>query len=366
MNNSFAIHAPLNSLSISQTVVPILFELYHRGFQPNLFPIGQTNLSCYHYLTEDFKKWLESCVRKANREHRRAYPTLKIWHLMDSLGGFSYKQALMTYHECDTITETEQNIIRNNDTVIVTSDYTKGVFDGFGATNVVNVPLGFDSNSFKPLNKKYYAENVIVFGLTGKLEHRKRHLDVLKYWAEKFGNKHEYVLNCCIYNQFLSPEIHQNILSQALQGKQYWNINFNPFLDRNDAFNDYLNSNNILLGMSSAEGWGLPEFQSVAIGKHAVVLNATGYKEWATDENCILVNPSGKADIYDGMFFQKGLDFNQGQSYTWSKESFLEGVDKAIARVKSNKVNEAGKKLVDLFTYKNTVDKLLAVIEGLV
>ncbi len=55
-------------------------------------------------------------------------------------------------------------------------------------------------------------------------------------------------------------------------------------MQKNSLYNDYLNSANIILGMSGGEGWGLPEFQSVALGKHAVILNATGYKDWATEK----------------------------------------------------------------------------------
>ena len=63
--------------------------------------------------------------------------------------------------------------------------------------------------------------------------------------------------------------------------------------------------------MSGAEGWGLPEFQSTAIGKHSVILNATGYKQWANEENSTLVEPSGKQPIYDNTFFKEGSQFNR-------------------------------------------------------
>jgi glycosyltransferase involved in cell wall biosynthesis len=359
MNNNFALNLPINNLSFGQISINFLYELYKQGYQPCIFPIGPVNIGCYHFLTDDFKKWLESCVGKANRTHKKTSPTLKLWHINDGLSSISHKQILFTFHETDQLTETEQNILNNNTSVIVTSDYSKNVFESFGVNNVSKVPLGFDSNSFKILNKKYFADNVICFGLTGKLEYRKRHLDVIKLWAEKYGNNHSYILNCALFNQHLPPEVQQQLLGQAFQGKNYWNINLNPFMDRNDAFNDYLNSNSILIGMSSAEGWGLPEFQSVGLGKHAIILNGHAYKEWANSENSVLVNPNGKSDIYDNIFFHKGGEFNQGQSYTWSKEAFYEGMDQVIARYHRNKVNEAGKLLQQQFTWETTANILL-------
>ena len=53
------------------------------------------------------------------------------------------------------------------------------------------------------------------------------------------------------------------------------------------------------------------EFHSVAMGKHSVTLNASGYKQWANEENSVLVNPSGKVPVYDGMFFHEGQPYNQ-------------------------------------------------------
>ena len=48
----------------------------------------------------------------------------------------------------------------------------------------------------------------------------------------------------------------------------------------NTAYNDYLNSGDIIIGMSGGEGWGLPEFHSVALGKYGIILNAHAYKEF--------------------------------------------------------------------------------------
>jgi len=48
--------------------------------------------------------------------------------------------------------------------------------------------------------------------------------------------------------------------------------------------------------MSGGEGWGLPEFQSVALGKHGVILNSSGYQDWANEKNTVMVQPNGKED----------------------------------------------------------------------
>ena len=109
---------------------------------------------------------------------------------------------------------------------------------------------------------------------------------------KKYGNNKDYVLQCAISNPFLKQEDFSRLLNDILEGKSYFNVNFLGSMQKNSLYNDYLNSSNIILGVSGGEGWGLPEFQSVALGKHAVVLNATGYKSWANDENSVLLEPS--------------------------------------------------------------------------
>ena len=130
----------------------------------------------------------------------------------------------------------------------------------------------------------------------------------------------------------------------------------------NAEYNDFLNSANIVIGMSGGEGWGLPEFQSVALGKHAVMLNAHAYKDWANRVNSVMIDPLSKIEVYDDLFFKKGQPFNQGKIFDFNEDDFIEGCEEAIKRVKSNPVNEEGKKLQTKFSYENTVDELLKLI----
>ena len=63
----------------------------------------------------------------------------------------------------------------------------------------------------------------------------------------------------------------KQMFSNCLNGNSYFNVNFLGHMVQNVLYNDFLNSGDIIIGMSGAEGWGLPEFQSAAIGKHAVI-----------------------------------------------------------------------------------------------
>ena len=134
------------------------------------------------------------------------------------------------------------------------------------------------------------------------------------------------------------------------------------FMPQNKVYNDYLNSADIVLGMSGGEGWGLPEFHSVGLGKHAVILNATSYKEWANTDNAVMIEPSGKTEIYDNKFFIKGAPFNQGSIFDFNEDEFIAGCEKAIENYEQNPVNENGLKLQKDFTYEKLADQLLSLI----
>jgi hypothetical protein len=114
--------------------------------------------------------------------------------------------------------------------------------------------------------------------------------------------------------------------------------------------------------MSGSEGWGLPEFHSVAMGKHSVIMDAHGYKSWANKDNSVLVESNSKIEGYDGMFFNKGLPYNQGHIHDFNEDDFINGCELAIKRVENDKVNKEGLKLQEEFTsekfVKNIIDHL--------
>lgn len=361
----FTCHVPINSLSFGQTSLNILTEFYKKGLRPLVLPIGNIDIGSFNNPEEGFFQWLQDRIQQAPISHSRSLPTFKLWHLEGSLESISNKQVLFTFHETDKVTSIEKNIARNNTRVVFSSTHSCNVFKESGLDNISHIPLGFDDRHYKKTTRKYHSDDTIYFGLVGKLENRKKHLDVLRLWAKKYGNKPEYFLNCALFNPFLKPEIQQQLIMQALEGVNYVNINFNPFMDTNSTYNDYLNSNEIIIGMSGGEGWGLPEFQSVALGKHAVILDASGYSDWANEENSVLVKPNGKFPCYDNVFFHQGAPYNQGNLFSWAESDLDEAFDKAVERVKLSKVNESGLKLQKEFTWAKTANSILKELESL-
>ena len=330
--SDFALHLPLNGVSFGQVSTSLLREFHQKGVQPSLFTIGQSDLSSQE-TTKDFNDWVESGIKKAFIDYKRDTPIFKLWHLnQDSLTSYAKEQTLFTFYELDQPTPFEVNIAQNQKTILVSSHYTKQIFEDHGIGNCKVIPLGFDKYNFH-IKKEEYLKGKIVFNLTGKLEKRKHHNKIIRTWLKKYGNNKDYVLQCAIANPFMKEENFKTAISQILDGKSYFNVNFLGKMQKNSLYNDFLNSGNIIIGMSGGEGWGLPEFQSVALGKHAVILNASAYKEWATHSNSVLVEPNGKTEAYDGVFFKKGAPFNQGNIYTFDEEAFIDGCEKSGGKI---------------------------------
>lgn len=355
---SLCLNLPINSVSFGQTSALILKELFKRETDVILFPIGSQIDFSTQNVEKKFLDWVNISLKDNDSRYSRNDRIFKLWHINGSLESFAKEQLLFSFYELDQPTQAEINIVKNNHKVLFSSEYTCEVFKNAGCNNIEYVPLAFDKYNFFNTNKTY-MEDRITFNLAGKLEKRKNHKKVIQSWLKKYGNNRDYFLQCAIYNPFLKPQDQQQLLNSILEGKEYFNISFLNFMENNALYNDYLNSADVIIGMSGGEGWGLPEFHSVALGKQAVILNAHSYKSWANKDNSVLVEPSGKIEAYDNMFFHKGQRFNQGNIYTFNDDDFIDGCEKAIKKIKSNKINKNGLKLQEEFSATRLVDNIL-------
>lgn len=349
---------PINSVSFGQVSTSVLRYLYDQRVSLSLFPIGNIDFTSQSNLPKDFPSWIQESVNKAFFEHSRKDPVFKLWHLNGSLESVSDNQTLYSFYELNSPTKAELNIVKNNHKVLFSSKYTVDIFNSFGCKNVFYVPLYFDKYNFKQIDKKYYSDDRITFNLVGKLEKRKHHLKILKAWAKKFGNNQKYFLQCAIFNPFMKPEDQTRLIASALDGKAYFNIQFLNYMPNNLMYNDYLNSGNIIIGMSGGEGWGLPEFHSVALGKYGIIMDAHGYKSWANNSNSIMIQPNSKMSSEDGIFFHKNYMYNQGEFFDFSEEDFISACQIAVDKYSSNRVNLEGLKLQNEFTLEKFIKNI--------
>ena len=347
------VEAPLNSLSLGNVSYNIIRELYKKNHEVGIWPVSENIDFSAFQPNKELKSKLEKSINSRFDFLKEDIPCLKIWHLNGSENRKNPKQYLYTFYECNKPTEIEKKLSDCQTKTIFSSSCSAELF------NAEFAPLGIDEDFYE--TKKQYLEGVVHFGLMGKFEKRKHTARIISAWIKKYGNNNKYQLTCCVTNPFFKDEEMKNLINLCLEGKRYTNVNFLPYLKTNKEVNEFLNAIDIdLTGLSGGEGWNLPAFNATCLGKWSLVLNATSHKDWANNENSILIEPSGEFDCYDNKFFVEGRPFNQGTFYNWEEDQIISAMEQA--ENKAGQINTEGQKLADKFTYSNTVDSILSHI----
>jgi len=358
------IDAPVNNLSLGNVSLNIVRELIRREHPiSGIFPVGDNaDFSAYDKLDPDIRTEIIDLAMNRLKNLDGKQPTLRVWHLNQSERKLSDNQYLFSFYECDSPTIEEIRILQAQTHTFFSCSETVEIFKKAGVNNVSYVPLGFDPD-FGRTNKEYLGKGVTHFGLIGKWEKRKNTERIIRTWLRLFGGKKEYQLTCLVENPFFKPEIMQQLKMQACDGKHWNNINFLPRLKTNSEVNDLYNAIDIdLSGLSGSEGWGIPAHSSACLGNVCVVSNCTAHKDWASGDNIVLVEPEGKEECYDNVFFQKGNPFNQGSFYKISDESIEVGIQRGFDLYNENQNKYDRADLIEKFSYKKTVDGILNVM----
>tara|TARA_X000000950_G_scaffold75766_1_gene94758 strand:- start:31780 stop:32865 length:1086 start_codon:yes stop_codon:yes gene_type:complete len=360
--NKINYNGPINPLSFGNVSYNFLKHLYRKEIEVCYFPIGNNlDFSAFDKAEDDFKKWVYSSYENRYKNLSSDSPSLRMWHINGSDIRYGKRQFLYTFYECDQPTLIEKNLCNYQDKTIFSSSHAKKIFKENGCDNSEYIPIGFDEDFHE--TGKIYLEDKVSFGIVGKFEKRKHTARILKLWADKYGDNDKYQLTCSITNPFFKKEQQNSLILKALEGKMYKNINLLPFVKTNTEMNEVYNAIDInLSGLSGAEGWNLPAFNSTCLGKWSIILNSTSHKDWANDENSILINPSDQEDIYDKIFFTEGEDYNQGTMSTFTDDQFYEACE--LAEKKNKQKNKKGVELIKQFNYNKTIDKILELMQS--
>lgn len=354
------VNVPINSLSLGFCGYNIVNQLLKKKVDFNFYALGnEVDTSSYNSRDRDFDAVISNKVNSFKRNYSRRDPVFKCWHINGSESSIGTGNHLFTFHELDSLTPVEVNILNNQEQVFVSSRESVDVFYEYGVKVPVSyIPLGYDTDHFKPTGRKY-LKGVTTFGIFGKFEKRKNTAKTIRAWLKKFGNNPLYKLHCFIYNPFFTPEQNKEIAIKIVEGKEYSNVNFFGYTKTLAELNDAFNCCDIALDMSGGEGFSLGSFHCVGLDKRAIVHNVTAMKDWVVDSpNIKLVEPHEKIPAADGIFFAKEGDFNIGNIYGWSEDNFISALDE-ILTVKPTPIR---KEFTEKYSWSNTVDTILEKI----
>jgi hypothetical protein len=368
--SNFSLQVPINGTSLGQVSTNLLYELFSRKLEPNIFPIAGIDLSSYEdIIPEQFMAWLQLCTQKSLKDFKRTEPSLRIWHINGSQDSISKNPFLYFFHELDQLTATEKNILNSYDKVASPCSFTEEVCKEYGVDNHKTINLGYNSLAFKETEVKKYENNEIVIALAGKFEKRKHTASIINLLKNKFGNDKRFKIHLHIFNPFFhqdpnkSMEINKMKVVEACDGDVPHNMIFMPYFRKLTELNQAYNIADIVVDGSGGESWSLPSFHMAGLGKQCVVNFNSGIKEWATDSNSIKVAPNGKISAIDNLFFQQGSPFNCGNIYDLDIENMSTSLDSAVKNVLDGKINEGGKKLPSQFTDAKFCDEILELIK---
>lgn len=346
---------PVNSLSLGYVSVNILRELFSRGQEISIFPIGEVDLSAYQ-VDQKFHDYLVRSINNRFSSLKKDTPCIKNWHIQDSDKLRTHNQVLLTYHETDRATDIEKTIVNLQKKTLFCGNYSENIFRSAGCDNVGSFSLGIGPEYFK--DDKNYFPSRIHWGLCHKWENRKLTAKIISLWTKKYGNNSNHSLSLLVNNPFFSPEDNQRLLQQTLENKRFHNINVLPRLATHAELNQFHNAIDIDLGgIAPSESWNLPPFTSTCLGKWAIVTNSAGNTAWANDQNSILIEPSGMRPSHDGVFFKDGGLFNQGQFFDVIDNDILESFNRAEKLAK--KENVEGLLLPKKYNFSKTVNLIL-------
>jgi len=352
---------PINPTSLGQVSTNILYELFLKKLEPNIFVIGGGNISSFDgLLSEDFSKWLHHCCSKSITEFKSSDPTLKLWHINGSHETIGKNNFLYFFHELDQMTKTEKNVLNNFEKVFSPCNFTENVGEEYGIKNISTIPLGYNSLAFKPVEVESYQDNPTVIALAGKFEHRKRTAKMINLLAKNWGNNPKFKIHLHVFNPFYDQQnsekcnaINLQLIQQACEGNIPDNFVLMGHFEKLTELNKCYNIADIVVDGSGGESWSLPSFHMAGLGKKAVVHLNSGIKEWANENNSWIVNSSGKISADDGIFFNKNSPFNAGNIYDFEEEEMVKQINNALKS--KNKKND----LTNEFSYEKMATKLL-------
>lgn len=366
------VHLPINNLSFGYVAYHLLRELYLRkdSITTNWSPLHNSmDFGAFDKADPEFLNWARASAGSFLKSYKADFPTLKLWHIRDSHENIGTKNVLFTFHETDQLTPIEVNILNQQKAIIVSSEHSKEVFEDFGVrVPVYYVPLGFDSVHFRNLGRKSYNEDMTCWFIGGKAEMRKGNIEAAKLWVKKYGNDDKHILHLMVFNPFLEQMRkgeNERIINDITENKKFRNVVSYPYMPTLSQVNEIYNATDIVIDVSRGEGWSLPSFNTLALGKHAVIHNCSAMKGWANDQNSVLVQSNGKLKAADGVFFAEGTEYNVGNFYNWNPADVTAAFDTAFTRRQANRLNTEGLKIAQDFTWNATMNKILAICQSI-
>jgi glycosyltransferase involved in cell wall biosynthesis len=340
--------APFNTLSYGYVSSYILRELIRENVEISLHPIGAIQPE------DKFSEYIHAGLARQKMFFHDA-PCLKIFHqnCLEQWVGDGERIAFPIF-ELNKFNEIEKHHLswENVDRVLTCSKWAKSVVDKeLEYTKCSVVPLGVDTSVFTPkLNKR----KTTVFFNCGKWEYRKGH-DLLPEIFRQIIDED--------FELWMMPSHGFMRDGEDWQWKEKYfflgnKVRFIPPVENQTQAAYIMQQTDCGIFPTRAEGWGMPILEMMACGKHIITTNYSGQTEFCNPENSMLINIDKMELARDNKWFTDG----DGE---WA--CLDNKIDEIVSFMRSiigkKELNDAGIATANKFTWQNTVNELLRVID---
>jgi glycosyltransferase involved in cell wall biosynthesis len=344
------LQSPINQLGYGVASLNILKALQNKA-EVSLFPIGQPQVTNQEDATA-----VRKGVEVAKTFDPQA-PCIKIWHqnqMAERIG--SGKFIGFPIFELDTFNNMEKHHMLSCDELMVCSEWARNVVaeNACGNGKIHVIPLGVDAELFPPAPVR--QDNKTIFFNCGKWEIRKGHDILINAFKKVLEHGEDAELWMMCSNPFNSPE-------EDARWSQLYNhpkVKLIPRADTQAEVYNIMSQVDCGVFPSRGEGWNLELLEMMSAGKHVVTTNYSAHTEFCTEENSGLVTISDVEPAFDGKWF-----FGQGNWAKITEHTQLDLYMKMINYIldKRGTLNEAGIETAKKFSWENTVDQILKVLE---
>lgn len=297
---------PINQLGYGITSLNVLKSL-NKITDVAFWCIGQPQVT-----TQEDADIVSSCLSKATMPDFNA-ACIRIWHQND-MSQFIGNGDHIGYpiFELDEFNKTEKHHLSSLDKIFVCSHWAKDIVCNninINKDNVIVVPLGVDTNIYKPISTNNSGPT--VFFNCGKWEIRKGHDILYSLFNQAFSVSDNVELWMMNENPFLSKEESKAWVDLYLNSKLGSKIRIINRVDTQQEVYNIMKQTDCGIFPSRAEGWNLELLEMMACGLNVITTGYSAHTEFC-QENPFNVPISSNEIAYDGKWFM-------GKCGKWAK-----------------------------------------------
>ena len=339
--------APINKLSYGIVSRNLVFQLDKLGHNISLWTIGNTEVDKQSEIPTLQKTIGNQAIFDNNS------PSVRLFHQ------FSLEQHVgkglhvgFPIFELDNFSDREKRNLSAQDRLFVCSNWAKEVVSKhLPNLDVRVIPLGTDRSIFYENSQPLDHDGLYTFLHIGKLEVRKRELELLECFNRAFEKDDNVELIFMTFNPFLSQEDMIRWQSKCNSSKLGDKITILDYVETQHHLAGIMRQCDCLISLSSAEGWNLPLLDGMSCGKPIIATNYSAHTEFCTRENSYLIDVDDLEVAQDNKWFD-------GKIGSWGKigeSQKAQTVEYMRNVVKNNiRTNPTGVETAKKFSWENS------------